>query len=1055
MNIKVNSFIIKERCGAVSFRKGDSFYRNRKVDIIRFEPDVCEATVIGTEDFHVKIEKEGEDNFRTTCSCPKLASFQKECQHVAAVLLTVADRQKRGDNERLTDDFLKLFQNQRKVSSGHQLYFEKREVQEASFTCRPVRIAHDQYLMEVEIKVGSYPVKNIREVLKEWEKGVPSPLSLSFTFDPHLHCFVKETNDVIEQLIHVMQDEQVYMESMGSSRKELYPDSLVIPPSSWEKLQELLTKAPSVQLQHGYTTFEGIKTVNEPLSLSFVFSEAGGNRYQLKIQGLKQMVVLGAYGLVLSHGKLFSLSEEDGLRLSELKRMMEASATEIIPIPKQQMAMFLEKVVPGLKRLGEVKMSDALAKQFAKTPLTAKLYLDRVKNRLLAGVEFHYDHVIINPLEEQHQREHSTIIRDIEKENRILGIMEESQFAKTDGGYFLHNEELEYEFLYHEMPRLQTFVQIYATTSVRNRIIRKNPPPQIRVKHKKERTNWLEFKFDIDGIPQKEISEILWALEEKRKYYRLKNGALLSLETREYEEIQRFLHAVPEQKKDFEKGFEVPVIKGLQLLDAADDSAFAMEKSFSDYLHHLKNPEREPFDLPEGWESVLRDYQKQGYQWMKTLAGFGFGGILADDMGLGKTIQSLAFIVSELPKIRKTKKPSLIVCPSSLTYNWLSECRTFAPELQVAVVDGSQQERSRIQKSADGKDVIITSYPLLRKDIGWYEKQDFHAVFFDEAQYFKNPVTQTARAVKKINADFRFALTGTPIENSIEDVWSIFHVIFPELLGGLKDFSHLTRKKMARRISPFLLRRVKEDVLAELPEKVESSAASELLPEQKRLYAAYLAKLRHETLRHLDKDTFRKNKIKILAGLTRLRQICCHPALFVDGYKESSAKFNQLLQIVEEARASGRRVLIFSQFTKMLDLIGRELDTRGLSFFYLDGQVPSMTRVELCNRFNAGERDMFLVSLKAGGTGLNLTGADTVILYDLWWNPAVEEQAADRAHRMGQTQAVQVIKLVARGTIEEKMNELQDKKKNLIEELIGEKPSSSLTEEDIRDLLMI
>ena len=254
-----------------------------------------------------------------------------------------------------------------------------------------------------------------------------------------------------------------------------------------------------------------------------------------------------------------------------------------------------------------------------------------------------------------------------------------------------------------------------------------------------------------------------------------------------------------------------------------------------------------------------------------------------------------------------------------------------------------------------------------------------------------------------------------------------------------------------------MLRRLKKDVLSELPEKIESMESVELLPDQKKLYAAYLAKLRHDTLKHLDKDTLRKNRIKILAGLTRLRQICCHPALFVDGYKGSSAKFEQLMQIVEESKLSGRRVLIFSQFTKMLGLIGRELAFQGLPFFYLDGQTPSEERVEICNRFNAGERDLFLISLKAGGTGLNLTGADTVILYDIWWNPAVEEQAADRAHRMGQTNVVQVIKLVARGTIEEKINELQEKKKHLIEEIIDseEKASSTLTEEDIREILNI
>lgn len=311
--------------------------------------------------------------------------------------------------------------------------------------------------------------------------------------------------------------------------------------------------------------------------------------------------------------------------------------------------------------------------------------------------------------------------------------------------------------------------------------------------------------------------------------------------------------------------------------------------------------------------------------------------------------------------------------------------------------------------------------------------------------------------MKKLQADNRFALTGTPVENSVEELWSIFHVVFPELFMGLREYSELTPKAIARRIRPFLLRRLKEDVLAELPGKIESMETAELLPEQKELYAAYLAKLRHDTLKHLDKNTLQKNKIQILAGLTRLRQICCHPALFVDGYQGGSAKFEQLKQLIEESKLAGRRVLIFSQFTKMLGIIGKELAVNGTPFFYLDGQTPSEDRLDICNRFNAGERDLFLISLKAGGAGLNLTGADTVILYDLWWNPAVEEQAADRAHRMGQKRVVHVIKLVARGTIEDKMNELQDKKRDLIEEIIDpkDKASTLLTDDDIRELLEI
>ena len=314
---------------------------------------------------------------------------------------------------------------------------------------------------------------------------------------------------------------------------------------------------------------------------------------------------------------------------------------------------------------------------------------------------------------------------------------------------------------------------------------------------------------------------------------------------------------------------------------------------------------------------------------------------------LAKLCKVSHYIVSELQVIRENKRPVLIVCPSSLTYNWLNEIDKFAPEIQVSILDGNQENRFKLQKDAMDLDVVITSYPLLLHDIKWYAQQTFHTVFFDEAQAFKNPLTKTAKAVIKLKADHRFALTGTPIENSLEELWSNFHVVFPELFHGLQEYSNLTRKSIARRIRPFLLRRLKKDVLSELPEKIESLEFVELLPEQKKLYAAYLAKLRHETLKHLDKDTFRKNRIKILAGLTRLRQICCHPALFVAGYKGNSAKFEQLLQITAEARHAGRRVLIFSQFTKMLKLIGRELTLQGQSFFYLDGQTPAKERVNL------------------------------------------------------------------------------------------------------------
>lgn len=1053
-------------CGTVSFKRGDSFYRAGKVKFDVYRPNHCEATVEAMEDFYVRVEADGNGGLHTSCSCPTLSSVKTDCQHIAAVLLAIYDHQQHGtkpqieqeqqteSSKALTEGLLSLFEDQPKRSSGHQLHFENRQVLDVEFTLKPITTETGLNLFGIELKIGPTPVQHIRTFLEQVKEGKSSVLSDLFTYNPSQHCFQKETDAVIQQLIQVLYDEKVSEEPDDTISSNL----LSIPPSSWELLFTLLQKAPLVGLEIEGTRFEAFRISEELLPLQFVLTGSEGTDFHLKINGLNRVHVMDSYHTVLAEGKVFILNEEDCKRLADLQQMLGTSGTKQISIPTEQLEFFLEKIAPGLKRLGQVQLPPRMTKQLMKTPLKAKLYLDRLKNRLLAGLEFHYENIVINPLEGREPPTGPLLIRDVEREQEILQLMEESSFATTDSGYFLHNEELEYEFLYHVLPKLQKLAQIYATTAVRNRIFRENTFPKIRVKVKKERTNWLEFKFEMDGIGDKQIRDILAALEEKRKYYRMPNGALLSLETREIQEINRFLLEAHAQAEDLEKGLNFPIVQGMKLLDSVEDSqTFTQEDSFRQFLETIRNPGKIEFEVPMSVKPILRDYQVQGYKWMKTLASYGFGGILADDMGLGKTLQSITYILSELQEVRKRKQPILVACPSSLTYNWLNELRKFAPEVKALVVDGDKEERAAILKDAAEQDVTITSYPLLRRDMKWYEKQTFHTVFFDEAQAFKNPLTQTARAVKRIQADHKFALTGTPVENSLEELWSLFHVVFPELFMGLKEYSHLTKKTIVRRIRPFLLRRLKEDVLAELPEKIESIDSTELLLEQKKLYAAYLAKLRHDTLKHLDKDTIRKNRIKILAGLTRLRQICCHPALFVDGYKGSSAKFEQLLQIIEEAKLAGRRVLIFSQFTKMLQLIGRELFLQGLPYFYLDGQTPSEERVNMTNQFNEGERDFFLISLKAGGTGLNLTGADTVILYDLWWNPAVEEQAADRAHRIGQTNMVQVIKLIARGTIEEKINELQDKKRHLIEEIIDSKENgvSTLTEEDIREILMI
>ncbi|WP_081415320.1 SNF2 helicase associated domain-containing protein [Ectobacillus panaciterrae] len=655
MNIKLNQKIIKEMCGTVSFKRGDSLYRANNVTFENYSPGGCEATVTGMEDFHVTIEKDANGGFRTKCSCPTLASFQRDCQHIAAVLLSIYEHQRQGTipisfskrhsdsstNQALTEGLLTLFNDQPIRPSSHQLHFENRQVLDTEFTCKPVTIGKGRHMFGIEVKIGTTHVQNIRDFLEQVKEGIPSVLSILFTYDPSLHCFQNETDAVIQQLIQVIHDEKVYIEKL-SDESDYVSDNhiLLIPPSSWDRLFPILEKAPMVKLEYDWNMYDGLRLSNEPLSLQFDFAEAEGKGYQLKINGLNRMVVLNSYRSVLSEGKLIQMKSEDCNRLSDLKQMLDASGTNQIPIPQEQIDFFLEKVVPGLKRLGDVQISGAISKQFVKTPLITKLYLDRVKNRLLAGLEFHYENIVINPLESRELRAGSMLIRDVEKEDAILQLMEDSLFAKTDGGYFLHNEELEYEFLYHVVPELQKLVQIYATTAVRNRIFRGNARPQVRVKVKKERTNWLEFKFEMDGILEKHIREVLLALEEKRKYYRLRNGSLLSLETREFEEINRFLNALPVQNEDLESGLNLPIVRGLQLLDSVDDNAFTLEESFLQFLENIRNPGSLEFEVPKSLESILRDYQKRGYKWMKTLASYGLGGILADDMGLGSAKRS-------------------------------------------------------------------------------------------------------------------------------------------------------------------------------------------------------------------------------------------------------------------------------------------------------------------------------------------------------------------------------------------------------------------------------
>ena len=476
--------------------------------------------------------------------------------------------------------------------------------------------------------------------------------------------------------------------------------------------------------------------------------------------------------------------------------------------------------------------------------------------------------------------------------------------------------------------------------------------------------------------------------------------------------------------------------------------------------------------MPENLNAHLREYQETGFKWLKTLDEYQFGGILADDMGLGKTIQLVSVILSYVENAKKhgeKAKTSLVVCPSSLTLNWFNEIKKFAPTLSVLLINGSIQDRKNKINNINDYNVVIVSYDILKRDIDIYKEKNymFKYIIADEAQYIKNNNTQNFKAIKEVKSETRFALTGTPIENSLSELWSIFDFVMPGYLFSYKKFKELyetpivkgedgyAMKKLKMLIEPFILRRIKEDVLTELPDKTITILNNEMEEEQQKIYMSYMAQVKEEIETEISINGFEKSQIKILSLLMRLRQICCHPSLFIENYKGESSKLNQCIQIVKDAIESGHKILLFSGYTSMFDIIQEELKKESITFYKLTGQTNVGDRIKLVDEFNENpDIKVFLISLKAGGTGLNLIGADMVIHYDPWWNLSAENQATDRTYRIGQKKNVQVYKLITKNSIEEKIYELQQRKAKLIDNMLSTKETfvSKLSKDEIMSL---
>ena len=583
----------------------------------------------------------------------------------------------------------------------------------------------------------------------------------------------------------------------------------------------------------------------------------------------------------------------------------------------------------------------------------------------------------------------------------------------------------------------------------------------------------LDIDFSSLDFDPTELQEIMTQYKLKKRYHRLKDGSFVNLEDND---TIKFIESVTEDiDVDYSQiknnTLQLPMYRALYLDKILEKNSFihvTKDESYKNLVENIDVKEIEGnMEVPKNLNASLREYQKVGVQWLRMLDYYGLGGILADDMGLGKTVQLLCVICAY--KDNGGKKPCLVVCPSSLCLNWQNEAEKFTIGMQSIVVHGTLEERKNQIASIPNYDIVITSYELLKRDIEEYKKYDFKFKYIiaDEAQYIKNNNTQNAKAIKNISAETRFALTGTPIENSLSELWSIFDFIMPGYLFGYRKFKELyetpiikegnevAMNKLKKLIEPFVLRRIKGEVLTELPDKMVSVLNSQMVDEQRDIYLSYLAKAKKNAMEEIQENGIEKSQIKILALLTRLRQICCHPSLFIDNYKGESGKLNQCIEIVKDAIQSGHKILLFSGYTAMFEIIEKELQKENIEFLKLTGQTKVSERINLVDEFNSNpNKKLFLISLKAGGTGLNLVGADVVIHYDPWWNLSAENQATDRTYRIGQKRNVQVYKLITKNSIEEKIYELQKRKETLIDSMLSTNQTfiSKLSKEDIMNL---
>lgn len=1014
--MEITDTIIKKSCSSTIYKRGLEYFKEGRVHLRRREDKLITAVVDGEELYSVQV-KLGDDGIEECfCTCPYFETMNSVCKHIVSALKQRQKELEEGadyedENDKIAKTLCGLFASRR----------YDREQLCASFTLY-ITPNPDGTQYAVSMEVNEIPVRGMENFLECYLKGHEFKFDRYTVYNPS----VTEFPPVQEEIIKILAEGY---EGRASSA-QMYIKSAYTAgfgPMSAKRIFPLLKNADFSVVLDGMS-LGGVRIVEDNPDIIIDIDAVNG---EIDMSVSDRGLALTRDGEWFFYENTIYRTDEEWRRyFMPIYNSLAIEARTQMTFKGDNTILFATHVLPEIKgRRGVITRGIEEVVIDAKPEF--EVYFDASRGGITAAVMANYGGLSLRlPLESN--ADGKIVVRDFEAENEILSYF--SDFTVSDGVFSLFSDRDIYIFLSDSLPSLRAHARIYASDRFNGIKISSSVGIRASVRYSAE-VDLLEAGFTTQ-LSYEQISGILSAVKLKKRFYRLSNGSFIDLEHSEEKRIFNLLDQLDFLPEDIKRGSKQ--IKKYHALYLSSAEEIDKDESFTDYIEKIKSAE--PV-IPEGLEAVIRPYQRDGIAWLTQLSHLGFGGILADDMGLGKTLQVIAYIHGIKPD-----KPVLIVAPSALTYNWKSEINKFTPDASSLIIDGNKEDRAKLLKTVNDYEFIITSYPTLRRDIALYRDIEFAYCFIDEAQHIKNPKTMNARSVKKINAGHRFALTGTPVENSLTELWSIFDFVMPGYLYTIhefraryetplvKDGDSMTADSFRMRIKPFMLRRMKSEVLNELPEKIENTIYAELTGEQEKLYLSYLAMAKDETIALLGEGG--QGKIRILTLLMRLRQICCHPQLFDENYTRDSGKLNLLMELITNAVDAGHRILVFSQFTSMLDIIRAKLSEAKIPSFYLDGQTPSYERAELSDRFNGGERDVFLVSLKAGGVGLNLTGADTVIHYDPWWNPAVMDQASDRAYRIGQNKAVQVIRLASKGTIEEKILKLQESKRSLAEDIV-------------------